>query len=100
MTPLLSRLGIIPCFKTLAKAIICSLASSNLPVQMKRPRAEMKTSRPQHLAHLTEKCGSPAARHGTLSVGHKEADLTYPVCWTLTMARLCKNFCPFWMLLL
>src|ERR1700761_1955124 len=86
--PLLSRLGIKPCFSTLPKALMCSLASSNRPVHRNKPRREMKTSRPQHLAQDTEKWGKPAASDGTRFSGHSDADLTNPVCWILTRARL------------
>lgn len=46
-----NKLGINPCFKVVEKANICLLASSKLPVVKNKPLREMKTSRPQHLAH-------------------------------------------------
>src|SRR6201999_1722578 len=59
-----NKLGINPCFKVDANARICFFAPSKLPVVKKRPRREMKTSRPQQRAHPAAKCGSPAAKDG------------------------------------
>src|SRR5579862_32149 len=94
LLPPSSRLGIIPCFKTLAKARICSLASANLPVPRYKPLKEMNTSLPQHRAQSTAKCGSPAAREHTALSGYREVDLTIPVCCTLTIASFFWNPCP------
>ena len=55
------------------------LASSSRPVRMKKPRKDIKVSRPQFLMYPVEKWGKPAAKDtiGSIipTVGGNKADL-------------------------
>lgn len=46
-----SRFGIRPCLRVELNARMCCFAAAKFPVVKNKPLSEMKTSRPQHLAH-------------------------------------------------
>jgi hypothetical protein len=88
------RLGIRPWCKVEANAKMCFFAASKLPVVRNRPRSEMKTSRPQHLAQPVVKCGNPAAGDGVTFAGSRDADRTCPCICTEQRARSCMKLWP------
>ena len=83
-----------PCLRVEQKAKMCSLAASKRPVVRKRPLREIKTSRPQHLAHSDAKCGRPAAKEGVLTEGWREADKTLPYICRATSDKDCVKWWP------
>ena len=89
-----SKFGINPCFRFDAKARMWFRAASKFPVVRNKPRSDMKTSRPQHLAQSTAKCGKPAANDGVNIPGCRDADCTMPYNCTAHIASSCVKAFP------